>query len=54
LLISFHQTVPNNYVTHVEIRITALENKFYSLSKTLQDLLEKVKVIEAKVNNNNT
>jgi hypothetical protein len=49
---SFHQTVPNNYVTHVEIRITTLEDKVYSVSKTLQDLLEKVKVIEAKVNNN--
>jgi hypothetical protein len=49
---SFHQTIPNNYDTQVEIRITALEDKFYSLSKSLRDLLEKVNVIEAKVNNN--
>jgi predicted nucleic acid-binding Zn-ribbon protein len=49
---SFHQNVPNNYVTQVEIRITALEDKVYTLEKTLQDLLEKVNVIEAKVNNN--
>jgi hypothetical protein len=48
---SFHQTVPNNYVTQVEIRITALEDKLYTLGKSLQDLLEKVKVTEAKVNN---
>jgi hypothetical protein len=49
---SFHQTVPNNYVTQVEIRITALEDKVYAVGKSLQDLLEKVKVIEVKVNNN--
>jgi hypothetical protein len=49
---SFHQTVPNNYVTHVEIRITALEDKVYAVSKSLQDLLEKIKVIETKVNIN--
>jgi hypothetical protein len=47
---SFHQTVPNNYVTQVEIRITAFEDKLYTLGKTLQDILEKVKVIEAKIN----
>jgi hypothetical protein len=47
---SFHQTIPNNYVTQVEIQLTALEDKVYTLGKTLQDLLDKLKVIEAKVN----
>jgi hypothetical protein len=47
----FHQNIPNNYVTQVEIRITTLEDKVYAVGKSLQDLLEKVKGIEAKVNN---
>jgi hypothetical protein len=51
---SFHQTVPNDYVTHVEIRITTLEDKVYDVGKSLQDLLEKLKAIEAKVDNKNT
>jgi hypothetical protein len=51
---SFHQTVPNNYVSQVEIRITTLEDKVYAVGKSLQDLLEKVKVIEAKLDNKNT
>jgi hypothetical protein len=51
---SFHQTVPNNYVIHVEIRITTLEDKVYAAGKSVQDLLEKLKVIEAKVNSKNT
>jgi hypothetical protein len=37
---SFHQTIPNNYVTQVEIRISVLEDKVYTLGKTLQDLLD--------------
>jgi hypothetical protein len=50
--LSFHQTVPNNYVTQVKIRITSLEDKVYAVGKSVQDLLEKVKVLEVKVNNN--
>jgi hypothetical protein len=47
---SFHQTVPNNYVTQEENRITPLKDKVHTLGKTLQDLLDEVKEIEAKVN----
>jgi hypothetical protein len=51
---SFHQFIPINYVTQVEIRITTLEDKMYTSAKTLQNLFDKVNAvnaIQAKVDN---